>query len=92
METNVFNYRIIVEPDTRTGSNETCYTAFCPTLSIADSGDTIEEAIANIKNGIEVWIESLVKDGKEVPVDRIDQSIITFTSVNVPSNIRISTL
>jgi len=58
METKVLNYRIIIEPDTRTGSNKSCYSGYCPTLGIADSGDTVEEAIANIKHGIEVWVES----------------------------------
>jgi len=54
METKILNYRIIIEPDKRTGSNTSCYSALCPILGIADSGDTIEEAIENIKKRIEV--------------------------------------
>ena len=84
METKILNYRIIIEPDKRTGSNTSCYSAFCPTLGIADSGDTIEEAIENIKKGIEVWIESLAKDGEVVPTDRIEGSIVTYTAVKAP--------
>ncbi len=61
MEVKILNYRIIIEPDTRTGTDQPCYTATCSTLGISDSGDTIEEAIANIKQAIQVWIESLAQ-------------------------------
>lgn len=92
METKVLNYRIIIEPDKRTGSGETCFTAYCPTFGIADSGETIEDAIVNIKKAIEAWIGALIKDGEPVPIDRVENSIVTFTSIKAPANIRFASL
>lgn len=89
METKILNYRIIVEPDVRTGTNESCFTASCPTLGIADSGDTIEEAIANIKNGIKAWVEALAYDNQPVPVDHIEGSLVAFTSIKAPPHLHI---
>mgnify|MGYP001617004534 CR=1 FL=1 len=67
MEQTILNYRVIVEPDKRVGTNKKCFTAFCPTLGIADDGDTIDEALENIREGIQCYIEALVKDGEKVP-------------------------
>lgn len=77
METKVLNYRITIEPDTRTGANEPGYAAYCPTLGLADGGDTIEEAIENIKKLITFHIECLVKEGQAVPVDSQEQMTLT---------------
>lgn len=81
MEKNVLNYRIIVEPDERTGTKQKCYVAYCPTLGIANDGDTIEEALRNIKEGIECFVEGLVKIGEEIPQDKIEEAIITSTKL-----------
>jgi len=81
MDTNVLNYRVIVEPDVRTGSGKPCFCATCPTLGIADDGDTIEEALANIKEGIELYVETLIEDRSKVPVDKLDSMV---TSIRVP--------
>lgn len=59
MKTTVLNYRIIVEADERTGTNKSCYTAYCPTLGVADGGDTVEEALKNVKGAIEAYVESV---------------------------------
>jgi predicted RNase H-like HicB family nuclease len=46
------------------------YVAECPSLPGCHSqGDSIEEAIANIKEAIEVWIEDAVEHGEPVPDD-----------------------
>ena len=90
METKVLNYHIIIEPDKRTGTNEKCYSAFCPTLGISDSGDTIDEAITNLTKAIKVWVKSLTKDGEPVPVDHLEKTIITTTSIKAPLNIRLA--
>ena len=69
MRTKVLNYRIIVTPDTQTGTGKPGYTALCPTLGVADDGDTIEEAIENVKGAIQAYIDSLVEDKEPVPVN-----------------------
>ncbi len=82
MEAKVLNYRIIIEPDKRIGTNEPGYAAYCPTLGLADGGDTIEEAIENIKKLITFHIECLAKDKQPIPVDNEEELVLT-TRVHV---------
>jgi len=43
----------------------------CPSLpGCYSQGDTRDEAIANIKEAIELWIESALAEGEEVPADQ----------------------
>lgn len=85
MEKQVLNYRIIIEPDTRTGTKEAGFSAFCPTLGLADGGDTIEEAIVNMKKLIEFHLESLIQENQPVPVDSEDEIVVT-TKVRIHTN------
>lgn len=68
MQKKVLNYRIIITPDTQTGTGKDGFTAYCPVLRVADDGDTIEEAMKNLQGAMEVYIETLVEDGLEVPL------------------------
>lgn len=83
METKVLNYRIIVEPDKQTGTGKPGYTAFCPTLGVADDGKTIEQAIENVRNAIQVYVESLIADNHPVPLDQPEKDMVTTTFVNI---------
>ncbi len=83
METTVLNYRIIIEPDEQTGTKKPGFTAFCPTLGVADDGDTIEKAIKNIKGEIKAYVESLIKDKLPVPIDQPEKDLVTTTQINV---------
>ncbi len=88
MEKNVLNYRIIIERE-KYDDKSPVYVAYCPTLGISDYGDSIEEVLKSIKDGIELAVESLVKEDKEVPIDHIEEQIITSTKINAPSGIKI---
>lgn len=44
MDKKVLNYRIIIEPE-KYADGKTVYTALCPTLDVADYGDSIEEVL-----------------------------------------------
>lgn len=79
------NYRIVIEPDKRTGTNKPCFTAYCPTLGLADDGDTIEEALKNIKELIDFHVKSLVSESKEVPSDEVSKDVITSVSIENPA-------
>lgn len=93
MEKYLLNYRVIVEPDTRVGTNEKCFSAYCPTLGIADDGDTVDHALANIKEGIQCFVEALIKEGKEVPSpDNLNEGIVSGVSVKLSSKPQISSL
>lgn len=84
MEKFVLNYRVIVEPDTRIGTNEKCFTAYCPTLNIVSDGDIMEDTLKNIQEAIQLRVEVLVEDGEEVPVDRVDEEVIVHTKIFAP--------
>lgn len=39
-------------------------------------GDTVEEALENIKEAIELYIEVLEEDGQPVPEDHLDRILV----------------
>ncbi|KKU92046.1 MAG: hypothetical protein UY21_C0006G0013 [Microgenomates group bacterium GW2011_GWA1_48_10] len=83
MQTTLLNYRIIVEPDSQTGTGKLGYTAYAPTLGVADDGKTIEEAIKNVRGAIEAFVESLIVDGQPVPTDRVEQDLVATAQISV---------
>ncbi|MEX0688482.1 MAG: type II toxin-antitoxin system HicB family antitoxin [Pirellulales bacterium] len=45
---------------------------FCPALKGCHSeGDTIEEAVENVRDAIEAYLESLAANGKPIPVENL---------------------
>lgn len=89
MEKNVLNYRIIIEKE-KYEDGSTVYVAYCPSLGISDYGDTVEDVLASIKDGVGLTVESLAKEGKDIPVDHVEEQLITSTKINIPSGIKIS--
>lgn len=79
----VLNYRVILKPDKRTGRNEPCFVAYCPTLGIADDGDSTQEALKNVRKTIIFHLECLQKEGKEIPVDKPDEELVTNTQIEL---------
>jgi len=77
----VLDYRVILRQDKRLGSKKSCYVAFCPTLGVADDGDTPQDALDNIQGTISFHIDSLQKERKEIPVDRPNEELVTNTQV-----------
>lgn len=84
METKVLNYRIIIKPAKE--GRKTIYTAGCPTLGVYDWGNTIEEVLKSIKEGIECHVEALMEEGNEIPVDYPEKELVTETKITVPAN------
>lgn len=61
----VYNYRVFLTPEPEGG-----FTVTVPTLpGCITFGDTIDECIANVKEAIELYIESLEADGEPVPTE-----------------------
>lgn len=79
MQTQVLNYRIIIEPEKM--GRKTAYNAYCPTLGLADYGYSVDETIKNIKSLIKFHIECLIEDGQEVPTENTQEELITSTKV-----------
>ncbi len=82
----VLDYRVILRPDTRTGSKKSCYVAFCPTLGVVDDGNSPQEALKNIQGTIGFHLESLQKERKEIPVDHPNEEMVTNTQVPFSPN------
>ncbi|WP_309494544.1 type II toxin-antitoxin system HicB family antitoxin [Phormidium yuhuli] len=65
LQTTLFNYTVIFEPESDGG-----YHVFCPMLRGCHSqGDHFEEALANISEAIELYLESLLADGMREPTN-----------------------
>lgn len=60
-------YTVILEPEPEGG-----FHAFCPTLKGCHSeGETLEEATNNIREAIEVYLESLSAHGEPIPREEL---------------------
>jgi predicted RNase H-like HicB family nuclease len=60
-------YTVILEKEEEGG-----YHVFCPTLpGCHTQSDTIEEGIANIREAMQLYVESLIEDGLPVPEEDI---------------------
>lgn len=53
---------------------EDVYVAECPEVGTASQGETIEEAVQNLKEATELYLE-------EFPLDRSDRSFVTTFEV-----------
>jgi len=88
MDTSVLNYRVIIEKDSYSDGRP-CYMANCPTLGVVDYGDSIETALSNIREAMELTIQSLVDDKSIVPTDKIETMIAHLSIKNTfGSNLR----
>ena len=60
-------YTVILEKE-----DDGCYHVFCPVLpGCHTQSETIEEGIANVREAISLYIQSLVEDGLPVPEEDI---------------------
>jgi len=88
----VLNYRVIVEPDEYTGTEKPCFAAFCPTLGVADEGETVEGAIENLKSLMRFHLECLVEEGEEIPSPDEPEGLVTMTRVDIQGEPRFADL
>lgn len=88
MQKQVLNYRIIIEPEKM--GKKVVYNAACPTLGVYDYGDSIDEVLKSIKDGIELAIEYLMDQGEEVPVDDTEKGVVVATQIDAPSDIKLA--
>ena len=57
-------YTVIIEQGHQSG-----YVVYCPALEgCVSQGETREEALKNIREAMEVYIEALLEDGLPVPI------------------------
>ena len=71
----ILNFPVILQPDETGG-----FVAICPLLpGCFSQGETIEEALANIREAIELCLEEMAMRGEETP----DPSKVLVGSVSV---------
>ncbi|MCW2926017.1 MAG: hypothetical protein JWM98_3421 [Thermoleophilia bacterium] len=58
-------YTVVIEPGEDGG-----YVAICSTLNAVSQGATVDEAMANVTEAIELVLEDMNAAGEAVPVDR----------------------
>lgn len=85
MKENILNYSILIEEDARTGTGEPCFSAFSPLLGVADSGDTVEEALERIEETIKFHLQCLVAEGEEIPTETNKRSFFSTIQVLRPN-------
>ncbi len=62
-----YHFTVILEREEEGG-----YHAFCPALKGCHTqGDTLDETLANVKEAMEVYLESLRMHGEPLPVEDI---------------------
>jgi len=67
-------FYVVIEPDLESGG----YVAECPELpGCVSQGETVDEALRNIKEAIEAYLESVKKHGESLP-------LVTEVEVEVP--------
>ena len=58
-----YNYKVILEPDEDGG-----YVVICPSIpGCYSQGESVQEALDNIKEAIELCLEDIMADGEEIP-------------------------
>ncbi len=73
----LYDFKVIIEPDETGG-----YVVICPSLQGCYSqGETIEEALENIREAILLCIEDLEAEGEEIP--NPSKSLIATVMVDV---------
>jgi predicted RNase H-like HicB family nuclease len=71
----VYQFTVVIEPD------GDAYHAYVPALpGCHTSGNTVEEAYANIKEATALHIECMQQDGEPVPLER-EPLFVTWLSV-----------
>lgn len=79
VEPQTYWFTFVIEADEEGG-----YYAFCPSLPGCHSqGDTLEDTKANIREAIQCHLESLLKDGEDVPQE--PDEFIGTVHVTVPA-------
>lgn len=62
------HFKVVLEKESEGG-----FSVFVPSLpGCATQGETMEEAIANIKEALELYIQSLKEDGLPIPSSDVD--------------------
>ena len=66
-----YSFSVVIDDDCFEDGRK-AYHAYCPALKGCRTwGSTFEEAFANIQEAVELYLEVLMEDGQDIPVDPI---------------------
>jgi predicted RNase H-like HicB family nuclease len=62
-----YSFTVVIEPNDPDG-----YLVTCPALpGLVTEGDTLDEAYSMAQDAIQIYLESLISHGEQIPQDRI---------------------
>jgi predicted RNase H-like HicB family nuclease len=83
MEEGKFLLDIVINKE-KLSNGENVFVVLCPSLGIASQGDNIEEAIKNIKEAAELYLEEMPEVYEELETTR--KEMPTFSIIEVKKN------
>ena len=79
-------FRVVIEEDAFEDGRK-AYHAYCPALKGCGTwGHTYQEALVNIREAVELYVEDLLESGEQIPVDP-ERGITEFSSPSVAVNV-----
>jgi len=79
-------FKVVIEED-QFEDGRKAHHAFCPALKGCHTwGHTFEEALKNIQEAVELYVEDLIESGEEIPVDP-EKGIVELPSPSVVVNV-----
>jgi predicted RNase H-like HicB family nuclease len=79
-------FPLVIEDD-RFEDGRQAFHAYCPALKGCHTwGHTYEEALANIREAVELYVEDLVETGETVPIDP-ELGVVELPSPSVAVNV-----
>ncbi len=83
MKSHIF--KVVIEEDEFEDGRK-AYHAFCPALRGCHTwGHTPEEALANVREAVELYVEDLLETGEPIPVDP-EKGVVEWPSPSVVVN------
>ncbi len=78
----ITNYTVLVHPDHESGG----YYATVPALpGVVDQGETVEEALENVRAALAFTVEAMREDGEELPPDEPIETVRTVELGHSPA-------
>ena len=77
-KTKLFGFSVVVVPESNS------YSAWCPDVDVASQGDTVEEALANLKEALELHLECLSSPELQEIKKRQGNRLVTTIDLPVP--------
>jgi predicted RNase H-like HicB family nuclease len=63
-------FKVVIEPD-KFEDGRDAWHGFCPALKGCHTwGHTYEEALTNLREAIDLYVQDLIESGEQVPVDQ----------------------